>query len=128
MIKINKARPNALEIILGLSENESIHKDLHKAELCKILMKLLESSPNDRDLVLQNIINLSGYDIFQDNLHELNAIYRISFMLFETVKKELEETEKEKDKDLDLDLSLDLLTITTKTKVSSNIVVKTSKL
>lgn len=87
-------------------------------------MKLLETNNTEKDKILEILINLSGFDLFQVNLLELNALFRISFLLFETVKKENEE--KSKQTEQDLTESLELLLLTNKTETASNIEVKSS--
>ena len=92
-------------------------------------MNLLETNINDREKTLEILINLSGFDLFLDSLLEQNAIFRISYLLFETVKKDSEKKkEEEKSEEKELILDLDLLLLKPKTENNQHIEVKSSKL
>lgn len=126
MFSYSQARSNALEILIGLAENEAVHDILLKLDLCKILLALLDKFPEERELIIQNLVNLSGYLVFQNNLIENNAIFRISYLLFEIVNKQIADKKKETE---EFDIStLDISLLTSKQQTSSKMEIKSSKL
>lgn len=84
-LKNPKTRGEALNMILGLTENESFRFVLAKTDICKIMIRLLESDVENHSLILQIIINLSGDEIFQKKFIDLNTIFRIVTLFFQKI-------------------------------------------
>jgi hypothetical protein len=53
------------------------------------MIREVEADNDNRDLVLQIMINLSGDELFQTRLLEFNSIYRISNLLYQKMPKEI---------------------------------------
>ena len=84
-LKTPSTKVDALNTILGLSESESLKFTLLKSDICKIMIRLLESDDQNNSLILQIIINLTGDEIFQKKFIELNTIYRIITLFFQKI-------------------------------------------
>jgi hypothetical protein len=91
-LKEKSKRKVVLEALLGLTESEEMHNILLQTEVTKLMVRQLEDEDNeDRELVLQIIINLSGDERFAAQFVTLNTIHRIITLLMNKVSKEIKE-------------------------------------
>jgi hypothetical protein len=70
-------------------DNEEMRKLLILTDICRIMIREVEADNDNRDLVLQIMINLSGDELFQSRLLEFNSIYRICNLLYQKMPKEI---------------------------------------
>ena len=59
-----------------------------ETDICRIFIREVEAENENRDLVLQIMINLSGDELFQNKFLEYNSIYRICNLLYKKINKE----------------------------------------
>jgi EAL domain-containing protein (putative c-di-GMP-specific phosphodiesterase class I) len=64
-----------------------------------MIRQLEAEDTEDRELILQIIINLSGGDYVQKQFLELNTIFRISQLLLERIGKEVTKESENKNSD-----------------------------
>ena len=84
-------------------DNEEMRKLLLETDICRIMIREVEAENENRDLVLQIMINLSGDELFQPRLLEFNSIYRISNLLYRKIPKEKLTSDKDNlKKEIDL--------------------------
>jgi len=76
-----------------------MRKLLLLTDICRIMIREVEAENENRDLVLQIMINLSGDELFQPRLLEFNSIYRISNLLYQKMPKELGSQNSNSDKE-----------------------------
>jgi hypothetical protein len=107
-LKTPKTKVDALNTILGLTENEAFRYTLLKTEICKIMIRLLESDSQNSAIVLQIIINLSADELFQKKFIDLNTIFRIVTLFFDKI-----ENFKQVSKDEILDAKISMLSFNT---------------
>jgi hypothetical protein len=82
-------------MLLGLSDTEELRKIFHQTDICRIMIRQLESDNINAELILQIMINISGDEYFQNILIDFNVIYRICNLLF--AKLDGEASKKESD-------------------------------
>jgi hypothetical protein len=101
-IKEKDKRKTVLEVLLGISDNEDLQRIFLKTDFAKTMIRQLEAEDTeDRELILQIIINLSGGDYVQKQFLELNTIFRISQLLLERIGKEVtKESENQNSDDI----------------------------
>ena len=98
-LKSPMARPKALEAILGLCESKELTEIFISLELPKLMIRLLENEDiNEKDQILQILINISGKENYLPHFLKINTIHRILNLIFKTIKSEFEEKDKEKEK------------------------------
>lgn len=66
------------------------------------MIREVEADNDNRDLVLQIMINLSGDELFQNKFLEYNSIYRICNLLYQKLAKEIESEKSDLKKEVDL--------------------------
>lgn len=77
-------------MLLGLTDSEEMRKHFLKTEIAKTMIRQLENEDSeDRELVLQIIINLSSEEEFQKIFLSLNSASRICQLLFNRIEKEM---------------------------------------
>ena len=104
-LKNPKTRLDALNTVLGLTENEAFRFLLLKSDVCRIMIRLLESDIQNSSLILQIIINLSADEIFQKKFIELNTIYRIITLFFQNIDNFKSTPKEEKSTDFEAKIS-----------------------
>ena len=57
-----------MELILSLLDNELLRKLMIQTDICRIIIREVEADNDNRDLVLQIMINLSGDELFQKKI------------------------------------------------------------
>jgi hypothetical protein len=92
-----------LELLLGFTDSEEMRKHFLKTDIAKIMIRQLENEDSeDRELVLQIIINLSSEEEFQKIFLSLNSSFRICKLLFNRIEKELKKDKKESEDVFDI--------------------------
>jgi hypothetical protein len=104
-LKNPKTKSDALNTILSLTENESYRFLLLKSDVCRIMIRLLESDNQNCGLILQIIINLSADEIFQKKFIDLNTIYRIITLFFQNIQNFKAISKEENSKEFEAKLS-----------------------
>jgi len=89
-------------MLLSLIDNEEMRKILVETDICRIMIREVEADNDNRELVLQIMINLSGDELFQKKFIEFNSIYRICNLLYQKLPKELESEKSQLRKEVDL--------------------------
>lgn len=80
-----------------------MRKILIQTDICRIMIREVEAEDNEnRDLILQIMINLSGDELFQSRLIEFNSIYRICTILYKKLPREANMDKENLQKDIDL--------------------------
>ncbi len=79
-----------------------MRKILIQTDICRIMIREIEAENENRDLVLQIMINLSGDELFQQRLLEFNSIYRICNLLYQKLPKEINCESSNLKKEVDL--------------------------
>jgi hypothetical protein len=69
-------------MLLGLSDTEELRKVFHQTDICRVMIRQLESDNINKELILQIMINISSDELFQNTLIDFNVIYRICTLLF----------------------------------------------
>jgi hypothetical protein len=104
-LKNPKTKVDALNTILSLTENEGFRFLLLKSDVCRIMIRLLESDNQNSGLILQIIINLSADEIFQKNFIDLNTIYRIITLFFQNIQNFKAISKEENSKEFEAKIS-----------------------
>ena len=89
-------------MLLSLIDNEEIRKVLVETDICRIIIREVEADNDNREIVLQIMINLSGDELFQKQFIEFNSIYRICNLLYQKLPKELDAHKFQSKPELDL--------------------------
>jgi len=89
-------------MLLSLIDNEEMRKILVETDICRVIIREVEAENDNRELVLQIMINLSGDEFFQKKFLEFNSIYRICNLLYQRLPKELNNETNELKKEVDL--------------------------
>ena len=84
-LKNPNTKVDALTTILALTESENFRFTLLKSDVCKIMIRLLESDIINSSLILKIMINLSADELFQKKFIDLNTIYRIITLFFDKI-------------------------------------------
>jgi hypothetical protein len=74
--------------LLGLTDNEEMRHIMKRTDICRIMIRQLESENENKELILQIMINLSGEEFFTKKLIDFNVIYRVCTILFNKLDKE----------------------------------------
>jgi hypothetical protein len=69
-------------MLLGLSDTEDLRKVFHQTDICRVMIRQLESDNPNKELILQILINISSDEVFQNTLIDFNVIYRVINLLF----------------------------------------------
>lgn len=81
-----------------------MRKLLILTDICRIMIREVEAENENRDLVLQIMINLSGDELFSSRLLEFNSIYRISNLLYQRLPKEINSNSDKENLKKEIDL------------------------
>jgi hypothetical protein len=60
---------------------------LQKTDICRVMIRQLEGDNENKELLLQIMINISGDEHFAKIFIDFNVIYRISTLLFSRLEK-----------------------------------------
>jgi len=77
-------------MLLSLIDHEEMRKVLVETDICRVVIREVEAENDNRELVLQIMINLSGDELFQKQFLDFNSIYRISNLLYHKLPKEVD--------------------------------------
>lgn len=89
-------------MLLSLIDNEEMRKVLVDTDICRVIIREVEADNDNRESVLQIMINLSGDELFQKKFIEFNSIYRICNLLYQMLPKELDSDKNQLKKEVDL--------------------------
>ena len=73
-----------------------------QTDICRIIIREVEADNDNRDLVLQIMINLSGDELFQKKFLEYNSIYRICNLFYQKLFKDQQDDKSNLKKEVDL--------------------------
>ncbi len=78
-----------MEILLGLSDNEEVRSVLKRTDICRVMIRQLEAENENKELILQIMINISGEEHFAKIFVDFNVIYRAVTLLFNKLENQI---------------------------------------
>lgn len=90
-----------MELLLGCTDSEELKKVFPQTDIAKTMIRQLENEDSeDRELILQVIINLSGDEKLQKTFISLNSIQRICNLLWQRIEKDSSRKDKKEINDI----------------------------